>query len=124
MNPVYGAGGMPLPTQPRPASRNNDGAVPAQAMYAVAPAVSGSFSQVVDANGVNAMPVDAYKNNERLFPILLNGLADDKGYAASATKLAGWLSVDKAYYSAARPWVSLHTSSDRHTHTHLDVCSR
>lgn len=30
----------------------------------------------------------------------------DGNYASSAEKLAGWLSKDRAYYPAARPWVS------------------
>ena len=55
------------------------------------------------------MSPEALSNNEKLFPTFRAQLSDityEGSYASSAEKLAGWLSRDKAYYEAARHWVS------------------
>lgn len=105
MHPVNGAG---LPTQARAASRNN-GVIPTRTSpFSIPPAQAELAQGAAEPNGTaTAMPVDAYKNNERLFPVLKNGLSDENSYVVSAAKLASWLSVSKAFYTAARPWVSL-----------------
>lgn len=81
MNPVDGA--FVLPTQARLASSNgtprNDGLTPGPAARTTTPQpdaqLSGSPQQAS-----SSMPADAYKNNERLFPLLKNGLSDEKSY--------------------------------------------
>lgn len=112
MDPGYGA---MLPTQAGLASRTYNGsAVPAQAQVSspVNPAFQPAFMYTVDSNGaVVAMAPNAYKNNEQIFPRLKEGLAQADGYVAWAERLNMWLSKDRAYYPAARPWVSLHNCS-------------
>lgn len=53
-------------------------------------------------------PQQAYDSNEKLFPVFETHLSDvafGGNYAPSAEKFADWLSKDRAYYTAARPWV-------------------
>lgn len=52
---------------------------------------------------------NAEKNNDKLFPIFQKNLSSDNlaEFATAADKLSGWLSRDKAYYTRARPMVSI-----------------
>lgn len=62
------------------------------------------------ASHVMSMSPQALNNNEKLFPIFDSHLSDTKyggNYAPSSEKFEGWLSNSKAYYTAARPWVSV-----------------
>ena len=51
------------------------------------------------------MSADALQNNDKLFPVFKDNLADAKHFVDTAEKLRMWMSRDKAYYSLARPWV-------------------
>ncbi|KAI0342639.1 hypothetical protein BDW22DRAFT_129432 [Trametopsis cervina] len=51
------------------------------------------------------MASDAYRNNEKLFPLLRQGLTEESKFVLSANKLSAWMSVDKAFYTSARPWI-------------------
>lgn len=60
------------------------------------------------ASAAVPMSPEALQNNERLFPMLQSQLSEENvngNYASAAQKLAAWLSRDKAYYPAAKPWI-------------------
>ena len=109
MNPINAAS---LPTQPKPPSRH-DGVIPIRTSPSSSSPTQSESPQTAEANAGTAMPADAYKNNERLFPILKNGLSNKASFVASAAKVLVWVSVSKAFYKAARPWVS------RSSHMHV-----
>jgi hypothetical protein len=51
----------------------------------------------------------AISNNEKVFPVFAKKLssADEEVFCTTAGKLSTWLNSEKAYYSAARPNVSI-----------------
>ena len=91
---------------------HDDGTVPARKLSKTSTALGGQRPGIAtgEAGGVAVlMSPEALSNNERLFPAFKTHLSDPTQggpFLNSAEKLAGWASKDKAYYPAARPWVS------------------
>ena len=92
-----------------PSEAQNLRALSAQATPNTRPPAAAASATALPANGV-AMAKGAEASNQKLFPILRQNLAEHRNhstYVTTANKLKNWLSSDKAYYTVARPIVSV-----------------